>query len=57
MKAVIADGVLELEVRDDGVPGADSGGRGLVGLADRVGAVPAGILGDVAFARWWPTRR
>ena len=57
MKAVIADGVLELEVRDDGVAGADPGGRGPVGVADRVDAVPAGILGDVAFARKWPTRR
>jgi signal transduction histidine kinase len=34
------DGVLVIEVRDDGVGGADAtGGSGLVGLRDRVGAV------------------
>ena len=37
--ASIHDGLLELEVRDDGVGGADPGGRGLVGLNDRVTAL------------------
>ncbi len=33
------DGMLRVEVRDDGVGGADPGGHGLVGLADRVTAM------------------
>jgi signal transduction histidine kinase len=33
------DGLLHVEVRDDGVGGAQPGGRGLIGLADRVAAV------------------
>jgi signal transduction histidine kinase len=33
------DGVLTLEVRDDGVGGADAGGSGIVGLEDRVEAL------------------
>jgi len=34
------DGVVRIEVRDDGVGGADpGGGTGLRGLADRVGAL------------------
>jgi signal transduction histidine kinase len=31
--------MLELEVRDDGVGGADRGGRGFVGMDDRVTAL------------------
>jgi PAS domain S-box-containing protein len=37
--ASVAEGVLTLEVRDDGVGGADPEGRGLLGLADRVDAL------------------
>ena len=33
-----------VEVRDDGVGGAESGGRGLVGIADRVDALGGGRL-------------
>jgi signal transduction histidine kinase len=33
------DAVLRVEVRDDGVGGADAGGHGLVGMADRVSAL------------------
>jgi signal transduction histidine kinase/PAS domain-containing protein len=39
VKAWVQDGVLHLEVRDDGVGGARPGGTGLVGLADRLAAV------------------
>jgi len=38
VRAEVAGGVLELEVRDDGVGGADPHGHGLVGIADRVAA-------------------
>ena len=37
--ASIADGTLRVEVRDDGVGGADPGGHGLVGIADRATAL------------------
>ncbi|MGQ4386024.1 nitrate- and nitrite sensing domain-containing protein [Streptomyces sp. SAS_270] len=38
--AEVADGVLELTVRDDGVGGAEpGGGSGLIGLTDRVEAI------------------
>ncbi len=37
--ASVEDGVLQLEVRDDGVGGADPSGHGLVGMADRVSAL------------------
>jgi PAS domain S-box-containing protein len=37
--AAVADGTLSLEVRDDGVGGADPEGHGLVGVADRVAAL------------------
>jgi len=33
------DGVLRVEVRDDGVGGADPEGHGLVGISDRVTAL------------------
>jgi PAS domain S-box-containing protein len=39
VRAVPDDGELALEVRDDGVGGADPGGHGLLGLADRVDAL------------------
>jgi PAS domain S-box-containing protein len=39
VKAGVEDGVLALEVRDDGVGGADPVGHGLVGIADRVDAL------------------
>ena len=37
--AAVADGVLRLEIRDDGVGGADPNGHGLVGISDRVAAL------------------
>jgi signal transduction histidine kinase len=35
----VRDGALHVEVRDDGVGGADPGGHGLLGMADRVTAL------------------
>lgn len=35
LRASVRDGVLQVEVRDDGIGGADPGGHGLVGLRDR----------------------
>jgi signal transduction histidine kinase len=37
--AAVSDGVLRVEVRDDGVGGADPRGHGLVGIADRASAL------------------
>jgi len=39
VRAAVDDGLVALEVRDNGVGGADPGGRGLVGIADRVDAL------------------
>jgi signal transduction histidine kinase len=39
VRAAVAEDVLTLEVRDDGVGGADPEGHGLVGIADRVDAL------------------
>jgi PAS domain S-box-containing protein len=39
VRAAVDDGVLAVEVRDDGEGGADREGHGLVGLADRVDAL------------------
>jgi PAS domain S-box-containing protein len=39
VRAAVADGMLTIEVRDDGVGGADPKGDGLVGIADRVDAL------------------
>ena len=39
LKAAVDDGTLALEVRDDGIGGADPEGHGLVGIADRVDAL------------------
>jgi signal transduction histidine kinase len=36
---VIDAGLLRVEVRDDGIGGADPSGRGLVGINDRVTAL------------------
>jgi signal transduction histidine kinase len=44
VRASIHDGMLDVEVRDDGIGGADPGGRGLVGMNDRVTAL-GGQLG------------
>ena len=43
VRASIDDGALTLEVRDDGVGGADPAGHGLLGVADRVDAL-GGLL-------------
>jgi signal transduction histidine kinase len=37
--AAVSDGVLRVEVRDDGVGGADPRGHGLMGIADRASAL------------------
>jgi len=37
--AAVDDGLLQVEVRDDGIGGADPSGHGLVGMADRVSAL------------------
>jgi signal transduction histidine kinase/putative methionine-R-sulfoxide reductase with GAF domain len=39
IKAAVEDGMLLVEVRDDGIGGADRDGHGLVGIADRVTAL------------------
>jgi PAS domain S-box-containing protein len=39
VRAFVEDGTLHLEVRDDGIGGADPGGHGLVGMVDRVTAL------------------
>jgi signal transduction histidine kinase len=39
VRARVADGTLELRVRDDGVGGATPDGSGLVGLADRLASL------------------
>jgi signal transduction histidine kinase len=44
VKASVADGVLNLQVRDDGVGGASADGNGLVGVEDRVTALGGALL-------------
>jgi signal transduction histidine kinase len=39
VKAYVEEGVLHVEVRDDGIGGADPDGHGLVGIGDRVTAL------------------
>jgi signal transduction histidine kinase len=39
VRASVEDGVLQVEVRDDGIGGVDPGGHGLVGIGDRVTAL------------------
>jgi signal transduction histidine kinase len=39
VRACVQDGMLHVEVRDDGIGGADPGGHGLVGMGDRVTAL------------------
>ena len=39
VSAVIDAGMLRIEVRDDGIGGAEPSGRGLVGILDRVTAL------------------
>jgi signal transduction histidine kinase len=39
VKASVADEMLHLEIRDDGIGGADPDGHGLVGLGDRLTAL------------------
>jgi signal transduction histidine kinase len=39
VRASVADGILHIEVRDDGIGGADPHGHGLVGMHDRVTAL------------------
>jgi signal transduction histidine kinase len=39
VSASVNDGMLHVEVRDDGIGGADPNGHGLVGMADRVTAL------------------
>jgi signal transduction histidine kinase len=44
--ARIEDGALRVDIRDDGVGGAQRGGSGLVGLRDRVSAIGGGLEVD-----------
>ena len=39
VRASVQDGMLRVEVQDDGIGGADPAGHGLVGMSDRVGAL------------------
>ena len=39
VRGSVEDGLLRVEVRDDGIGGADPGGHGLVGISDRVAAL------------------
>jgi signal transduction histidine kinase len=39
VRGSVADGTLRVEIRDDGIGGADPAGHGLMGLADRVTAL------------------
>jgi signal transduction histidine kinase len=39
VRASVPDGMLRVEVRDDGTGGADRDGHGLVGIADRATAL------------------
>jgi signal transduction histidine kinase len=39
VSALVVDGMLQVEVRDDGIGGADPSGRGLVGTNDRATAL------------------
>jgi signal transduction histidine kinase len=39
VRASVADLMLHINVRDDGIGGADPGGHGLVGIGDRVSAL------------------
>jgi signal transduction histidine kinase len=39
VSACVKDGMLHIEIRDDGIGGADPDGHGLVGLADRASAL------------------
>jgi signal transduction histidine kinase len=49
IRVAVDDGMLRVEVRDDGVGGADASGHGLVGLGDR--ATTLGGRLDVASPR------
>ena len=42
VRASVEDGMLRVEIRDDGVGGADPDGHGLVGMGDRVTALVGG---------------
>jgi GAF domain-containing protein len=44
VRAWVEDGMLRVEVRDDGVGGADPSGQGLVGLSDRVTAIGGDLV-------------
>jgi signal transduction histidine kinase len=39
VRAFVNDGMLRVEVRDDGIGGTDPDGRGLIGLRDRATAL------------------
>jgi signal transduction histidine kinase len=48
VRAAVDEGVLVLEIRDDGVGGANPEGHGLVGVADRVAALGGELYIDSA---------
>ena len=39
VRAAVEDGILRVEVRDDGIGGADARSHGLVGMSDRAAAL------------------
>jgi len=56
--ASVQNGMLHVEVQDDGIGGADPDGHGLAGIGDRVTALGGGSRSRVrlAAARSWPPR-
>ena len=58
VRAWVKDELLHVEVRDDGIGGADSGGHGMVGIDDRATALGGGSTSRArpAAGRSWPRR-
>jgi signal transduction histidine kinase len=46
VSVTLQDGIARVEVRDDGIGGADTNGHGLVGMADRVTALGGSLEVD-----------
>ena len=46
VSAAVENGILHVEVRDNGIGGADADGHGLVGMADRVSALGGRLVVD-----------
>jgi signal transduction histidine kinase len=52
VRAAVADGTLRVEVRDDGIGGANPGGHGLVGIGDRAIALGGRLDIQSSPGRW-----